>query len=305
MKVVSRRIEKVYGTNPILMGEVENANRASATVADKIHLDVVINPRLEMIGQVLTAFVQRSTLFNDKSVICYYKPVVSRDPELEAKDWQYARTHGTVSDDEFRIHRLGLPPKKEGGEFARINFQLVPVLVDGEQKMAPVPQAGPLGDTGEPSKAIKSVKAAVPQVWQRMHARNENLIADQIEAVMLDSVKVVDNGDGLGIGIEVGESFADDLKLAIRDSLRAAAMSGAGVQESIFKSSSIVTRKDVSDILFGLDGTVGMAVERELDELFAREYWGDIGDGVATELRGHLQKFIDDGMAQEDMAAAL
>src|SRR5262249_38155193 len=51
------RVTQGFGTNPIVMGEIEGANRASAIVADRIFCDVTINPKIELISQCLTRWV--------------------------------------------------------------------------------------------------------------------------------------------------------------------------------------------------------------------------------------------------------
>lgn len=289
MKTVGRRIEKIFGTNPILMGEVENANRASSTVADKIFLDVVVNPRLEMIGQVLTAFIQRSNIFNDKGVVAYYKPVVARDPEIEMKDWQYARTHGIVDDNQFRIHRLGLPPKKAGGEYARMNFQLVPVRVDGEPEIPPAPVI--------PGKSLKSNTLAT--AWGRIHAKDESALTSVISKSITDAIQV---SDGV---FAFSPTFGQDLIASVRPLLYTAALHGAGLQETIFKSTAPTGRKDMLDAVFGMDGGVPITINRLLDELFRQQYWLDIGPSIENEMRSLLEDFAESGLTQTEIASKL
>lgn len=349
-KQVARKIQQIFGTNPILMGEVENANRASSVVAEKLHLDTVVNPRLAMIGQVLTAFAGRSKLINDKTVVAFYKPVVSRDPDIEQRDWAFASNRGMVSDDDFRVHRLGLPKKKNGaGKYARINNQFAVVEVEADPTTTPVivapqqmaggangangtngarvPSGGqgsdtgdstannpdgvsePGGDSSDQNRNIgKSFDLQVKDVsqksWSQMHQRLEKLLADDLAGVIQRSVEIAEIDDGL-VSVSVGDSLSAAITKACRSRLVDAAASGAALQESLYKASAKLRRKDVSDILFGLDGRVAVEIERYLDSLFGQSYWSEMGSGVEKELRAKLEQFQRDGLSQSEIRDGL
>lgn len=66
---VKNRIDQGFGVNPIVMGQTENANRASAYVADEYFCRNVVNPLLSMMSQVLTKrFAPRYSDMDDLQV---------------------------------------------------------------------------------------------------------------------------------------------------------------------------------------------------------------------------------------------
>ena len=50
-KATKERISQGFGTNPIVMGQVEGANRARAGAADKHFVDFTVNPIIGLMGQ--------------------------------------------------------------------------------------------------------------------------------------------------------------------------------------------------------------------------------------------------------------
>lgn len=58
-KATKERISQGFGVNPIIMGQIEGANRASATAADKHFCDFTVNPKIELMSQCLTEWLSR------------------------------------------------------------------------------------------------------------------------------------------------------------------------------------------------------------------------------------------------------
>mgnify|MGYP001268541762 CR=1 FL=1 len=291
MKAVERELEKMIGTNPIMMGEIENANRASATVAEDIFLANQVNPILTMVGQVLTMFVAKSRLFNEK-VVAYYQELVARDPELEQKDWHKALDLGAASFDDFRIHRLGLPPLPNGnGRVSRVNMALMTVNVDDQTVEIPV------------YENTREFKTRITALWDKQYSRNRTQfeaaldayfrkqavhIAEQVESGVLQA----------GLILPVQE-WTDSLKATCAQPLKTAMYSGAGIEETVQKS-----RKADFDV-FAIDGKVTHWIDNYLVDLLRQPYWDDITRGIADELDGMLAEYIRVGMTSREMADAL
>src|SRR5205807_2284206 len=53
-QLTKARIMQAFGVNPIIAGEIENANRAQAAIADSLFCSATINPKLELLSQWLT-----------------------------------------------------------------------------------------------------------------------------------------------------------------------------------------------------------------------------------------------------------
>jgi len=109
-KETKSRILQAYAVNPIIMGEIENANRAQAAVADQIFIDNVINPLVTMICQPVTVAI------NEPGVALWLEEAKPNDADLTLKQFAVARKNGDATADEFREHVLGLPPMEDEDE---------------------------------------------------------------------------------------------------------------------------------------------------------------------------------------------
>lgn len=299
MKLTEREIEKIFGVNPIMMGEVEGANRASATVADDIFLSNVVNPQLAMIGQVLTAFLERCELFSEQNVVVYFDEIVARDPDLEQKDWQFAFDRGMVSIDQYLTHRLGLPPWKAGGDIARINITMVDVPVGKEREDEPKEPLEPLDET-------KTFKALYGKLFQRQHSREEQRVRSVMEEFFRhqadEFAAKVDAGITMPEVIYGAEPWQQKLLDTLSKTLRQVGFVGAGVEESVVKH----FHKDaVRDSMFGLDGRSQLWLDQYMKELLSQPYWNDVGDGIEDDLSRLLKEYTEQGLGTREMADRL
>lgn len=303
MKLTEREIEKIFGVNPIMLGEIENANRASATVADSIFLNNVANPLLELVGQVLTEFVHACPFFpGQQNIIVYFDEIVAADPELELKEWQFAADRGMVDINDYRVHRLGLPPLKTNGDIARINITMIDVPVGkprppGAESTTVVPPA--------PERSIKSVTA---KTWKRLHDTHEAKLAAVLEGLFQRQAREfeqqIENGV-MSAGVIVStENWSESIKAAVKPALREAAINGASVELELLKSMSVHHTKadELDDRLFGNAGNVLHGIDDYFDNLFKQAYWCDIGDGIEDELDKLLRKFQSEGMSSDKIA---
>jgi len=93
------RIMQGFGTNPIIAGELENANRASATVADRHFCEYVLNPTIELMSQVLTEYM--GPMFGG-GIKIWLEPCVANDAEMSIKWAEMLAKHGVIKADELR-----------------------------------------------------------------------------------------------------------------------------------------------------------------------------------------------------------
>lgn len=110
---VKSRIFQCFGVNPLIVGEIEGANRAQATVAEESFCSNTINPLLELMGQILTAFVAQRFAAPGERLVCWFDPCRAHDPEQSLKEWQAGLQYGAVSLNEYRTSILGLPPEDQ------------------------------------------------------------------------------------------------------------------------------------------------------------------------------------------------
>ncbi|QDU30596.1 Phage portal protein [Anatilimnocola aggregata] len=115
-KLTKAKILQGFGVSPILLGEVEGANRASATVADEIFVSNKVNPLLTLLSQAMTEWLGPLFAPDDKRLTVWIEPAVAHDPELSLKRWQSAAQLGYVTPNEYRRNVLSLPNIDGGDE---------------------------------------------------------------------------------------------------------------------------------------------------------------------------------------------
>lgn len=115
-KLTKARVLQGYGVSPILLGETEGANRASATVADEIFVANKVNPLLTLISQAMTEWLGPIYAHGGERLTCWIEPAVAHDPELNLKRWQTGANLGYVTANEFRRAILNLPDIEGGDE---------------------------------------------------------------------------------------------------------------------------------------------------------------------------------------------
>jgi len=117
-KQTKARIMQAFGVNPIIVGETEGANRAQAWVAEKSFCDNTCNPIVELLSQVLTAWVGHHFASDGEKLVVWVSPCRADDPELKLQEWKDARQGGIVTQNEYRTNVLNLPAV-EGGDVFR------------------------------------------------------------------------------------------------------------------------------------------------------------------------------------------
>jgi phage portal protein BeeE len=101
------RITQIFGVNPIILGELEGANRASSLAAEE-HLASTINPKLQLMGQTLTEYLGPRF-----GVVIWFDQYTPKDFEAELKRMQLLAQYGAIELNELRAW-AGLPPVDYG-----------------------------------------------------------------------------------------------------------------------------------------------------------------------------------------------
>lgn len=131
-KVTKERISQIFGVNPIIMGQVEGANRASSATADDHFCSTTVNPKIELISQCLTAWVGPVFARGNERLLLFIEPATAFDPEFELDRMKALSDRGGLSINEFRAS-LGLPAI-QGGDVCFVNGQLTPYPVVREDE---------------------------------------------------------------------------------------------------------------------------------------------------------------------------
>lgn len=96
--MMKSRILQAFGVNPIILGEIESANRASSEAADRHFVDTCINPLCRMMSLTMTSWL--SSMFDVEQV--WIQPAISDDTEASLKWAQLLVQAGAVTGDELR-----------------------------------------------------------------------------------------------------------------------------------------------------------------------------------------------------------
>jgi HK97 family phage portal protein len=108
------RILQAFGVNPLVVGETENSNRASAVVSQANFCETV-NPLIQLMSETITRWARG--WYGDKLTV-WVEPCQVSDPEQKLNEWKTARANGDVTTNEFRANVLNLEPVS-GGDIRR------------------------------------------------------------------------------------------------------------------------------------------------------------------------------------------
>lgn len=113
-KVTKSKVLQGYGVSPILLGEVEGANRASATVADEIFCTNKVNPLITLLSQTLTEWLGPIFAAPGEKLVIWIQEAKARDAELDIKRMELLIKAGAVTVNQM-LTWAGLPTI-EGGD---------------------------------------------------------------------------------------------------------------------------------------------------------------------------------------------
>ena len=135
-KLTKSKILQGYGVSPILLGEVEGANRASATVADEIFVANKVNPLIELLSQCLTEWLAPMFARAGEKLTVWIEPAIAHDPEMAFRRWSFAASGGIVTKNEYRRNVLNLPDMAGGDVPAEVTRPAAAKSFSGDLKAA-------------------------------------------------------------------------------------------------------------------------------------------------------------------------
>lgn len=111
-EVSRERVTQGLGANDVVLGRVQNANRAGATVAEKVFVNNTINPKIE----ALSACLQKSFAPRfDADARMWIERAKAEDPEQDREDMALLAKHRSITVNELRAWH-GLEPIDGGDE---------------------------------------------------------------------------------------------------------------------------------------------------------------------------------------------
>lgn len=133
--LTKERVTQLFGVNPIVLGQVEGANRTSATVADEHFCFTTCGPLCVLLGQVMTKFFR--VFADDPALVVWVEPPKPRDPDGRRADLDQLARCGALTVDELRAEH-GLAPLPDGAGAALVRATASPPpAADGARPDAP------------------------------------------------------------------------------------------------------------------------------------------------------------------------
>jgi phage portal protein BeeE len=137
-RLPKEKILQCFHVSEILLGAVQNANRASATVASEIFVDYKINPLIYLLSQFLTKYLAPKFAQPGEKLTVWIEEATAHDAEMASKNWGLALQRGACTFNEYRRNVLNVPD------------------IDGGDEL---PEPG--GVAAEPSDAVKRLIAQI------------------------------------------------------------------------------------------------------------------------------------------------
>lgn len=107
------RITQGIGTNPIIYGEIEGANRASSYVASDNFNEFKVNPLAVLFSQVMTRHIGPLFANPGERLVVWIEECRAHDAELNLRKWETAADKNWVTGNEYRKHILNIEPHDE------------------------------------------------------------------------------------------------------------------------------------------------------------------------------------------------
>lgn len=115
-EITKAKITQAFGVNPIVMGQVEGANRASAAAAQDNFYDLACNPKIILMSECMTAWFSALFAAPDERLLLFIEEAHATDPESDRLDWELLAREKAVSRNELRAGLRGLPPINGGDQ---------------------------------------------------------------------------------------------------------------------------------------------------------------------------------------------
>ena len=111
---VKGRVTQGFGVNPIILGQIEGANRASSVEARKHFIDFTINPKIEMLSQILDCRLRPHFEPSEgaQTLKVWMEPCTVDDPESRLAEDKFLWSTGATDVAELRARR-NMPPRPD------------------------------------------------------------------------------------------------------------------------------------------------------------------------------------------------
>ncbi len=292
-KITKARIMQGFGTNEVINGELEGANRASSAVARQHFAEFTLNPKVELISQTLTKCVGPWVTGSNEELVIWIEPYRPDDREEKRKDYDLMAKHGAVSRNQIRAALQDLPPMKDGDNIA-INANLVLVPVESQRATKVSTKAIARRDAILDPEATKlrwlksqeTAERSLTELLIGLFGEQRNQVVGSLQSIGATGA----SADLLLNLLEWNERFME----VILPELTGEMVEGALAEVARFSASQQIGVGSIDDLLIDLPPDVARAIRQEVAQIPKRPYWQDIH--ITT--RNQLATAISDGIAE-------
>lgn len=288
------RITQGIGTNPAIMGEIEGLNRASSATARRHFADFTVNPKVDLISQILTTSMGPLFARPNEKLVVWVEQYRPDDREEKRKDVGVAAKHGAISRNEIRSILLGLDSLQEGGD----DIPVAPTAV-----LMPVRSAKANGSV---AKAITLDRATYRDVWLKANTEAEAALAATVEALF-----TAQRDDVIRQLQEVGVAAPELVDLVFRPQewherfiatlgpvVLGLMLEGAHLGLAAVKSRGGLQQRapaEFEDLLIDLPPNVASGIRSEFDTIMEQSFSPDIQQVTRRRLADTLTEAVANG----------
>lgn len=307
-KSTKSRILQSYNVNPVVIGEIEDANRATAVVAEQNICTGVVNPLLTLLGQVVTCSIGPA-IDDSGQLLIWFEECHAKDRELRLKEYTAAARVGFVNEGEFRTNVLNLPPGDNPNRAYRpINMEEVQINTSKS-----------LTRSRKPTLTVKAKKSRAAMLVTKemvldLFTQQESRHADRMQRTMerffehqyrtaADRIRGRNLENTNAADIYEESSWRSTLLQASRPVIAQAIGEGAATELLFVRAGFGRTADHVSKVIdpdelgVNLPPNVVNRISAELEAIFETDYWVDILRTTAADIDSLIERAVRQSMS--------
>ena len=310
-----------FGTPRVVAGDIADANRATAIVADEVFLRNIVNPQINLLSTVMDKKLLPLYSKGRKTdnQVLWIEEATSSDTDGRREDMKFLASIGALINDEARAE-FGMPPMPNGMGKVRVSsaMQIFEPIDDEaaaalEVREEYLPQDKPAAteleeSTPEGQKPSTNTDRKPPEpkqllleskdyetAWLKLHGNNERPFAADMTKFLNAQVASICKKAETQRTVTADALFTPSqwdapLKKIATPHLKRCAFAGAEAARERAKSFS---KSD--DPTIKLPPSVLQAILNGLDETLDKPYWSDINTTTLNRLKTSLAESIDKG----------
>lgn len=336
------RLMRAFGVNPIIVGQIEGANRAQAAVALQLFYLMVVNPLAELISQSVTRWARARY---GEDIVFGIEPARPHDAEQSLKEWELGLREGCGTRNEYRTEVLRLPPYDDpamdvpkpasgggggggGGLFGADEEDEEEGNEDDDVGVAAAARRR-LQKADELGPASLSFRKLVEIVWVRQLESHELDMVEvmgryfrrQARAIRTEAKRLARESPELFGTVEGAETVAAMLysprdwdgaiRAAVFKPLVRSVLAGYLAEKALFESrrgkqsDRELTAEELQILEFEVPDEVRERVRNVVQESMAQDYWDATNNYTVDVIQSAVRNGVLEGMSPGKIASAI